>query len=139
MTIFSPNSLNTGPSQFESGQPFNSITSSRMRGLIDSLAGMSSSTQTLSYIAALVDCGTRVLMNSAGAINFTIPPNTDVAFDVGTVMEIGQFGAGQVTIVAGSGVTIHSSNGFFATTARYSVISVWQQDIDVWWVSGERS
>jgi hypothetical protein len=61
-------------------------------------------TETASYIAALGD--SVVIMNLAGANDFTVPPNGDVAFPVGTFLEVWQQGTGQTTIVAGSGVTL---------------------------------
>lgn len=60
--------------------------------------------QTASYTAVLSD--EVVTMDNASANNFTVPPNSSVAFPVGCTLEVWQKGAGQTTIVAGGGVTI---------------------------------
>lgn len=61
-------------------------------------------TETASYTAALND--QVVQMNVASANDFTVPPNSSVAFPTGWFLEVWQQGAGQTTVVAGSGVTI---------------------------------
>lgn len=60
--------------------------------------------ETASYTAVLSD--EVVIMDNASANNFTVPPNSSVAFPIGCFLEVWQKGAGQTTIVAGSGVTI---------------------------------
>ncbi|WFC43265.1 hypothetical protein [Pseudoxanthomonas sp. SE1] len=61
-------------------------------------------TESASYTPVLED---RVVqMDVASANNFTVPPNSSVAFPVGIALEVWQQGAGQTTIVADSGVTI---------------------------------
>jgi hypothetical protein len=60
--------------------------------------------QVASYTAVLAD--EVVTMDNAAPNNFTVPPNSSVAFPVGRVLEVWQKGAGQTTIVAGAGVTI---------------------------------
>ena len=47
-----------------------------------------------------------VRMTNASANTLTIPPNSAVAFPVGTKVFITQGGAGSTTIAAGAGVTI---------------------------------
>lgn len=61
-----------------------------------------------SYTLALSDAFKLVAMDSASANALTVPPNTSVAFPVGTRVDLSQDGAGQTTIVAGAGVTIRS-------------------------------
>ena len=66
--------------------------------------------QSASYTAVLGDgSNTLVTINNASANTFTIPPNSSVAFPVGTILNIAQTGAGQTTITQGSGVTIVST------------------------------
>lgn len=60
--------------------------------------------ETASYTAVLTD--QVVIMDNASANNFTVPPNSAVAFPVGHFLEVWQKGAGQTSIVAGVGVTI---------------------------------
>lgn len=58
------------------------------------------------YVAVLSDAGSLVTMNNAAANTFTVPPNSSVAYPIGTTLIIRQKGAGQTTIVEGSGVTV---------------------------------
>ena len=63
-------------------------------------------TQAGSYTLALVDSQAYVRMTSATGVNLTVPPNSTVAFPVGTVIQVRQAGAGKVTVVAGGGVSV---------------------------------
>ncbi len=65
-------------------------------------------TQTASYTLVIGDAGKLVEMDVASANNLTVPPNSSVAFVIGTVISLRQIGAGQTTIVAGAGVTIRT-------------------------------
>jgi copper homeostasis protein CutC len=69
-------------------------------------------------------------------MNITVPPNTDVAFNVGTSIAVIQLGAGQVTIVAGSGVTIRNASTL-KTRTQYSVLSLTKAATDTWYVAGD--
>jgi hypothetical protein len=60
------------------------------------------------YTLVLSDAGKCVTMNNASANTLTIPPNSSVAFSVGTKIMITQLGAGATTISAGSGVTLNA-------------------------------
>jgi uncharacterized repeat protein (TIGR02059 family) len=60
-------------------------------------------TQTGSYTLVLADEGKVVRMNVAGANNLTVPPNSSVAFAIGTQIVVRQAGAGLTSLVAGSG------------------------------------
>jgi len=55
------------------------------------------------YTLALSDQNALVTLNNAAAITLTVPPSI---FSTGMMVNIQQLGAGQVTIAAGSGVTI---------------------------------
>ena len=55
------------------------------------------------YTLASSDAGIFVTLNNASAITLTVPPST---FNTGAAIYIQQIGAGQVTVAAGSGVTI---------------------------------
>jgi len=98
-------------------------------------------TQSASYTAVLGDgSNTLVTINNASANTFTIPPNSSVAFPVGTILNIAQTGAGQTTITQGSGVTI-VSNGSTAsapkTRVQYSGATCVQTSANTWLVMGD--
>lgn len=89
------------------------------------------------YTFALADAGTCVEGTSASAQTFTIPPHVSVALALGTVIEVFQFGSGQITITAGAGVTLLSDGGKVNTAAQYATISLRQRATNVWVLSGD--
>ena len=94
-----------------------------------------------SYTFALTDANnTFVTLANASAITVTIPPNSSVAYPVGTVLNVAQTGAGQVTFAAGSGVTI-VSNGATAAAPKlrvqYSAVNAIQTSANNWLVIGD--
>lgn len=102
----------------------------------DALAKVGSLTQASNYTLALAAAGRVVEITAAGAATVTIPPNSAVAFPVGTVVEVMQYGTGQVTIAAGVGVTVRSPASF-TTRARYSSVALRQRAANEWIVSGD--
>lgn len=96
-------------------------------------------TQTASYTLALTDVGKIVEMNVGSANNLTVPPNSSVAFAVNTRIDLVQYGAGQTTVVAGSGVTIRSSGGNLKMTRQYSGGSLYKRGTDEWVLVGDIS
>jgi hypothetical protein len=61
-----------------------------------------------SYTFVLTDAGNACEFTNASAITVTVPPNSSVAFPVGTQIDVMQGGAGKVTFAQGAGVTIKS-------------------------------
>ena len=97
---------------------------------IAQLNGINDQTGT-SYTLALTDAGKDVRCTNAAAVTLTVPPNSSVAFTVGSVVLFSQGGAGAVTATAGSGVTLRSPNGA-ATTALYDIRGLEKTDTDTW-------
>lgn len=98
-------------------------------------------TKTTSYTLALADAGSIMEMNSASAQVFTIPPNSSVAFPIGTTIELVRLGAGTVTITPGAGVTIPNSIQGAGTasrtiTSQYTSASLYKRATDQWVLSG---
>jgi hypothetical protein len=98
--------------------------------------------QTATYTVVLGDAYKLVTMSVAGANDFQIPTNANVAFPVGTVINVIQIGAGQTTIKAvTSGTTTISSTGATATApklrAQYSAASCIKVATDTWYVVGD--
>jgi len=73
--------------------------------------------QTASYTLVASDADKLVEMNVASANNLTVPAST---FSAGTQILLAQYGAGQTTIVAGSGMTIRSNGAKLKLSAQYS-------------------
>lgn len=83
-----------------------------------------------------------VTLSNASAITLTIPPNSSVAYPVGTVLNFSQTGAGQVTFAAGAGVTIVSTGATASAPklrVQYSSASAIQQSANSWIVVGDLS
>ena len=66
----------------------------------------------------------------------TVPPNSSVAFPVGTVINIIQTGSGNATVAAGSGVTINAAVGL-KTREIWSMITLHKRGTDTWLVTGD--
>jgi hypothetical protein len=94
-------------------------------------------TQTDSYTLVLTDAGKMITMNKATANDLTIPPNADVAFPLNTRIDVIQYGAGQTTIVAGSGVTIRSTDSKLKLNKQYSGGSLWKKGTNEWILIGD--
>lgn len=75
------------------------------------LVGFNTQTGT-TYTLVLSDKDKMVTLNNASAITLTVPPSV---FSANDIVNIAQFGAGQVTLAQGSGVTIQSTGA--TTTA----------------------
>lgn len=76
------------------------------------------------YTLVAGDINQLVTLNNASAITLTIPPSV---FSAGDVINVAQIGAGQVTMVQGSGVTINSTGATSTSPklrARYSAASI---------------
>lgn len=92
-------------------------------------------TQTgTSYTLVLADAGKVVEMNNASANTLTVPPNSSVAFDIGTVIGVYRMGAGSTTVVQGSGVTVRNVGSL---RAQYSEASLRKRATDEWVLAGD--
>lgn len=89
------------------------------------------------YTLVLTDAGKMVTLTNASAITLTVPPNADVAFPVNTRIDLLQYGAGQVTVAAGSGVTIYSSGAKLKITGQYSGATLWKKATNTWVLVGD--
>lgn len=113
-------------------------TSKKISAEIQSRLPRIVNTQTGStYTFALTDGGGLVIGNRATGQTFTVPPNSSVAFPVNTQIDILQFGAGQITIAAGSGVTVSSKDANLKLTGQYSAGTLIKQATDVWVLVGD--
>lgn len=92
---------------------------------------------TTARTAALGDAGRYIRFSNGSAVTFTIPPNSDVAFPIGTVIEFEQAGAGAVTVAAGAGVTLNSRGADLTLAGQYAVGGVKKVATDTWTVWGD--
>lgn len=63
------------------------------------------------YTLVLADAHKTVEFDNADPIALTVPTNANVAYPVGTVIELTQIGAGQVTVAGDTGVTVNGYVG----------------------------
>lgn len=100
---------------------------------------VSINTQTgTTYTLVLADAGKLVTLENAGAITLTVPTNASVAFPVGTVVDCAQLGAGLVTTVGATGVTINGvTPGSKASAGQWSGWRLVKLATDTWLATGE--
>lgn len=108
-----------------------------LHGFFNTFNVVTANRQTDSYTLVLGDAGKVIETNKATANSVTVPPNSSVAFEVGTIVELFQYGAGQTTIAAGAGVTIRSSGGKLKLTGQYSGASLRKIATDEWALVGD--
>ena len=88
------------------------------------------------YALALADAGAEVTMSNAAANVVTVPPDSSVAFPVGTVVAVTQLGAGQTGVAAGSGVSLQSASSMNCRS-QFSKLGVQKLAADAWLVFGD--
>jgi hypothetical protein len=93
--------------------------------------------QTASYTLVLSDADKLVEMNVGSANNLTVPLNSSVAFSTGTQILLAQYGSGQTTIVATSGVTIRSNGAKLKLNAQYSGATLVKIAENEWYLFGD--
>lgn len=88
------------------------------------------------YTLVLADAGKLITLTNASAITLTVPPNSSVAFAVGTVIALAQYGAGTVTVAAGAGVTINSDTSMLDLAGQYTTAALTKIATDEWLLTG---
>jgi len=99
--------------------------------------GIVQSTKTSNYTLVLTDAGSLVEMNVASANTLTAPPNSSVAFPVGTQISVRQIGAGATTLTPGAGVTINSRGALVATAGQWAEVLLTKRATDQWILIGD--
>jgi len=81
-----------------------SVDGATLDGLVTTVASKADAVLAINnqtgttYTAVLADAGKLITLSNASAITFTLPANSSVAYPVGTVIQLVQLGAGQVTV-----------------------------------------
>ena len=92
------------------------------------------------YTFVLSDKDDLVTASNAAAQTYTIPLNSSVAYPTGTLINLIQIGAGQVTVVGAGGVTVASTGATPATPltrVQYSVLTLIKAGTDSWYATGD--
>lgn len=101
------------------------------------LSVIEKNTQTgTTYTLVIGDAGKVVEMNNASANTLTVPPNSSVAFPIGTLIQVDQYGAGITTIAQGAGVTINSEGSKKRLSAQHISVSLRKRATDEWQLTG---
>ncbi len=90
--------------------------------------------KTASYTLVAGDNNKLIEMNVGSANNVTI--NNSV-FSAGNQILVSQYGAGQVTFVAGAGVTLRSPSGKLKLTGQYSLATIIAISATEFYISGD--
>ena len=114
------------------------LTAAEQNALATAMIAIRASTAA-STTALITDDGKLITMSNASANTFTVPPNSSVAFGIGTQINIAQLGVGQTTIVAGAGVTLNSAGAKLKLSAQYAVATCVKTDTNEWFVVGNLS
>jgi len=114
------------------------LTAAQCNDLALAMVALNAQTGT-TYTLVAGDDGKLVTCDNASAITLTVPPNSSVAFGIGTQVNIMQLGAGQVTIAAGGGVTLRSNSSKVKLTGQYAVATCCKIATDTWVLVGNLS
>jgi hypothetical protein len=87
---------------------------------------------------ALADAKTRQKYAGSTAITVTIPLNSAVAFPVDTVIQIAKLGSGAISYAAASGAFLNGGTVAFQHVGTGTMIELWQESINNWWILGSR-
>lgn len=90
--------------------------------------------QSSSYTLQLIDGYKMIEMSGGGSL--TVPPQSSANFPIGTAIDIVQTGTSQVTIVAGSGVTVNATPGLKLRT-QWSSATLVKRAADTWLLMGD--
>lgn len=92
--------------------------------------------QTASHTLVIGDAGSYLRMNVATANTLTVPPNSAVAFAVGTQIPVRQAGVGQTTVAGGVGVTINTAETL-KLRKQNSMATLVKVGVDEWDLTGD--
>lgn len=88
------------------------------------------------YTLVLSDAGKMISFTNGSSAVVTIPPNSSVAFTIGTLILFRQESTGPVTIQGGSGVTVEAEGGKDTTVGQYAVARALKIGTNQWALFG---
>ena len=102
----------------------------------DAASRLTLNSQSADYTLVIGDANKIVQLTGSTGRTFTIPPNSSVAFALGTQIAFQQDGSGVLTLAPGSGVTIKSENSWLKLAAQYAMATVVKVGTNEWLLSG---
>ncbi len=103
-------------------------------GLVAPLAINAQTGTTYTFVAA--DAGKLVTSSNGSAQTITIPPNSSVAFAIGTQIMVQNLGSANATLAQGSGVTIQSKDSNKEIDGQYAAATCIKTATDTWSLIG---
>jgi len=88
------------------------------------------------YTLVLGDANGYLRNTSASASIVTVPPNSAVAFPIGTTITVSRSNTGTVTLAAGAGVTLASLNNYKQIDGQYASVTLVKVATDSWDLMG---
>lgn len=90
------------------------------------------------YVLVLGDKGKIVELSTTNTKAFIIPTNANVAFPVGTQIDLVQIGSGTTTVTTQAGVSIlKNGNVGLTLNTTNAVVSVYKRATDTWVLTGD--
>lgn len=118
------------------------INATNLRGIIEDYINNApykslplGTSRTSSFTFVIGDAN-RFIRCSGGAMTATVPPNSSVAFPIGTEIYLYRGSTGAVTIAAGSGVTLQSVDNKKAIAKQYQTITIKKLESNTWTIVG---
>jgi len=106
-------------------------------GSVTSVTDLTATTSS-SYTFVATDQSNMVSFNSANPITGLIPPNSSVAFPIGTEIGVFQLGAGQLHITTGSNaVSLNAADAETKTRVQFSSAMCYKTGTDGWLLVGD--
>lgn len=87
------------------------------------------------YTLTVDDLGKLVELNNGSAITLTVPTDANANFTIGDRVDLVQTGAGQVTVVGASGVTVNATPGLKLST-QWSAATLIKRSANAWLLVG---
>jgi hypothetical protein len=107
---------------------------------LDALASVVQNTKNENYQLALTDANKHIYKSNTTAYAWTVPPNSSVAFPIGTVVTLVNGGSsGAITVTRGASVVIRlAGDGTDSdkTLAAYGLATLLKVATDTWFISG---
>lgn len=96
-------------------------------------------TKTGNTTGVLTDAEKYLRFTTAGAQTFTVPPNASVAYPIGTTIAGRKIGTGDLTLVAGAGVTLTKSAMQTLVCAQFATFMLTKIATNEWDLIGAMS
>ena len=88
------------------------------------------------YTFVLADAGKMVTSSNGSAQTLTVPPNSSVAYAIGTQVIVQNIGSANCTLAEGSGVTINSKDDNKEIDGQYAAATLIKTATDAWSLIG---